>query len=424
MTVVYLLNIVAALVLPLWPIWFARSQVGLGWINPISIATVMGVPILAMITIGGPMALLDGGLFHVGYQYALLMANVLALMQFAGAVYFFRLSRSFAVERYLPFQHVRLERGDLLRGAVFFLLVFAAAMYLLASAEFGVVNWILNPREGYQLYRIGHGHWYALATSALAASVVLAFLGGGTVGTVLLATVFYVGLGYFLGSKGVLIAIFATAMIFFWFLRWRLLPWVMIVGTPLVFLLMVWNFYLSTGDAMELESITSYFSHLVNGAEYYRAYLNNEVGLFHGEVALSSLWTYVPRALMPDKPMVYGVTLINDIYFPGGAEATNTPAFAGAVEQHADFGPIGVVVFGFLSATSILTGLLSYLIFRKPGLRMDRITLGSVVLVLVQYAPHFGNFMPTGIYLIMLSFVLAALVVLRRPGDEGGEAPG
>jgi hypothetical protein len=249
-------------------------------------------------------------------------------------------------------------------------------------------------------------------------------MGGGTVGTVLLATVFYVGMGYFLGSKGVLIAIFATAMIFFWFLRWRLLPWVMIVGTPLVFLLMVWNFYLSTGDAMELESITSYFSHLVNGAEYYRAYLNNEVGLFHGEVALSSLWTYVPRALMPDKPMVYGVTLINDIYFPGGAEATNTPAFAGAVEQHADFGPIGVVVFGFLSATSILTGLLSYLIFRKPGLRMDRITLGSVVLVLVQYAPHFGNFMPTGIYLIMLSFVLAALVVLRRPSEEGGEAPG
>ncbi len=227
MTVVYVINIVAALVLPLWPIWFARREVGLTWLNPISISTAIGIPVQLMIIVGGPMALLDGGLFHGGYQYGLLMANLLSSCSWPSAIVFFRLSDTLAMERFLPFQRVPLTPADLRRGAIFFLLVFAAAMYLLASAEFGVVNWILNPREGYQLYRVGHGHWYALATSALAASIALAFLGGGTVATVLAATGFYVVMGYFLGSKGVLLSIFATATIFLWFLRWRPLIWVM-----------------------------------------------------------------------------------------------------------------------------------------------------------------------------------------------------
>ncbi len=42
--------------------------------------------------------------------------------------------------------------------------------------------------------------------------------------------------------------------------------------------------------------------------------------------------------------------------------------------------------------------------------------------MLVQYAPHFGNFMPTGIYLAMLAFVSGALIVLRRPVEEPEES--
>jgi hypothetical protein len=101
---------------------------------------------------------------------------------------------------------------------------------------------------------------------------------------------------------------------------------------------------------------------------------------------------------------------------------SHTPAFGGAVEQHADFGPLGVVVLGFFSTQAILTGLMSYLIFRRPGLRFGHITLATILLMLVQYAPSFGSFLPGGLYLLVLLGVLAILRILRRPPRHAARA--
>jgi hypothetical protein len=413
-TFIYCINITASVLLLFWPVWFARTQLRLPWINPLSIILMTALPVDLMVIFGGPLSLIEEGLFDIGYQYALLMTNVLMLAQASGAFFFFRLSKSVGAHLYMPFQQVLFESRDFRYSSRFFLMVFVFALFMLASAEFGVLNWLLNPREGYQLYRAGQGHWYALANSAIAVSFVLAFLARPTVGNLLYITAFYLGLGYLLGTKGVLLAIFTTTIVFFWFLRWRHLGKLVLVGMPLVFGLMTLNLYLAFGDGMELQSIVAYFDHFKNGADYYRGYLNHEVGLFHGEVVMSSLWAYVPRSLWPDKPWAYGITLVNEVFYPGQAELTHTPAFGGAVEQFADFGPLGVVLFGFFSSKAILTGLLSYLIFRKPGLRFDRVTLSTVMLILVQYAPAFGNFLPTGLYLLQLFVILVLLRLLFR----------
>jgi len=414
MTAIYFVNIVVAMLLLFWPVWFARTQLRLPWINPFSITMIVTVPIELLRLFIGPLFLIDGGLFDTGYQYALLMASLLALMQATGAVFFFRYFRSSGVHRYLPFQQIVLGRGDSLRGARFFLLVFCGALLALASAEYGVLNWIQNPRMGYQLYRTGQGHWYALATSALSVSMLLAFLARPTAGFLLINMAVYLVLGYFLGTKTVLLSIFISTLVFLWFLRWRHLGKLMLVGAPLLFALLVVNLYLALGDGFQLGNIIGYFDHLRNAADYYRGYLNGEIELFHGQVAISSLWTYVPRALWPDKPTVYGILYINEIFYPGLAEISHTPIFGAGVEQHADFGPLGVVVLGFFSSQAILTGLLSYLIFKRPGIRLDRITLATVLLLLVQYAPSFGTFLPGGLYLLLLLGVLAILRVLRR----------
>jgi len=414
MTSIYSLNIVVSVLFLFWPLWFARTQLRLPWINPFSIVLMVAAPVELMRLFIGPLFLIEGGLFDSGYQYALLMANLLALSQATGALFFFRFSGSIGAHRYLPFQQVSLGRRDTLRGARFFLLVFCLALFALANAEYGVVNWFLNPRMGYQYYRTGQGHWYALATSALSVSFVLAFMARPTAGFLLLNLILYLGLGYLLGSKAVLLSIFAAALVFLWFLRWRHLGKLMLLGAPLLFGLLVINLYLALGDGFQLGNIIGYFDYFKNAADYYRGYLNNEVELFHGEVILSSLWTYVPRVLWPDKPTVYGILHINEIFYPGLAGMTYTPAFGGAVEQHADFGPLGVVVLGFFSPLAILTGLLSYLIFKRPGLRFDRISLATVLLVLVQYAPSFGSFLPGGLYLLLLLGVLAILRMLRR----------
>ena len=411
MTFFYYINIVASVLLLFWPVLFARTVVRLQWINPLSIIFMITIPVDLMTLFAGSFSI-EEGLFDIGYQFALLMNNILSLAEICGAVFFFWLSSSIGAHRYVPFQHALLESRKLKYSSIFFLLIFLLALFIMASAEYGFLNWLNNPREGYQLYRAGQGHWYALATSAMAVSFVLALLARPTAANVLRVTVFYLGVAYLLGTKGVLLGVFTTMLIFLWFLKWPHLGNMVLFGTPLVFGLMIWNFYLAVGQGFELVTVAAYFDHFKNGADYYRSYLNNEVGLFHGEVVMSSLWAYVPRFIWPDKPWAYGVTLVNEIFYPGQAELTNTPAFGGAVEKFADFGWLGVVLFGIFSSKAILTGLLSFLIFRKPGLRFDRVTLSTVMLIIVQYAPGFGNYLPFGLYLFQLFLMLVILHLL------------
>ncbi len=411
MTFFYYINIVASVLLLFWPVLFARTVLRLQWINPLSIIFMITMPVDLMTLFAGSFSI-EEGLFDIGYQFALLMNNILSLAQICGAIFFFWLSNSIGAHRYVPFQHALLEPRKLKYSSIFFLLIFLLALFIMASAEYGFLNWLHNPREGYQLYRAGQGQWYALATSAMAVSFVLALLARPTAANVLRVTVFYLGVGYLLGTKGVLLGIFTTMLIFLWFLRWPHLGKMVLFGMPFIFGLMIWNLYLAVGQGLELLTIFAYFDHFKNGADYYRSYLNNEVGLFYGEVVMSSLWAYVPRSIWPDKPWAYGVTLVNEIFYPGQAELTNTPAFGGAVEQFADFGLLGIILFGIFSSKAILTGLFSFLIFRKPGLRFDRVTLSTVMLIIVQYAPGFGNYLPFGLYFFQLFLNLVILHLL------------
>jgi hypothetical protein len=195
-----------------------------------------------------------------------------------------------------------------------------------------------------------------------------------------------------------------------------------VIGAPLLFALLLINLFLALGDAFELQSILEYFDYYKNAADYYNAHFKGELPLFWGDVTLSSLWSYVPRALAPDKPAVYGILLVNEHFFPGAAELTNTPAFGGAVEQYADFGVLGVLVFGFFSAQAVLTALISYLLFIRPGMKMQHVSVGTLALLLVQYAPAFGSFLPSALYLLLLGFVLVALRVMRTR-RRGNSAP-
>jgi len=370
------------------------------------------LPIDLMIVFCGPFWLIEGGLFDIGYQYALFMNNIMTLAQVAGAFFFLSLSKLFCAYKYIPFKKVILGVKSLKYSSNIFFFLFLLNLLAVASAEFGVLNWLINPRQGYQLYRAGQGHWYILANSTLAVSFVLALLAKPNAKSMLLTTVVYLFFGYFLGSKSVLLAMFITTLVFLWFIRWHHLGKIVIIGTPIVFSLMILNLYLALGDGIELQSLVTYFDHYKNGADYYRAYLNHEINLFYGDVFFSSLWSYVPRAFYSEKPWVYGITIINEIFYPGQAELTNTPAFGGGVEQFADFGIFGVIIFGFFSSKAILTGIISDFIFRKPGTTLKHITLPTVMLMLIQYAPGFGGFLPSGLYILLLVMILLLLRIM------------
>lgn len=423
MEVLYALNLALAVLLLFWPVWFSRRKLRLPLINPFTIAMVISVPIELMKLIGGPLILIDEGLFDVGYQYGVLASNVLTVCQVLGVLMFFRLAQGMRLERYIPMRKRALSASDLRRVSWFFLLVFALAFYLLASAEFGVAEWIANPREGYQLHRTGQGHWFALAISALAVSMLASQLARPTAGAVLLRFPLYVVLAYLLGSKAILLNFFIATFVVLWFIRWKHLTLFITVGIPALFGLMLFNLYLALADTFELQTIVEYFDYYKNAAMYYNEYLSGKIDLFWGDIWLSSYASYIPRALWPDKPTVYGIVNIIDYFYPGSADLTNTPAFGGAVEQFSDFGFFSVALYGLFGSFSFLTGVLSYLIFRRPGFNVRAVTVGSFVLVLIQFVPAFGTFFPGALYGVLLVLVMIVTRILRGRKRKARRTP-
>lgn len=414
LAVLYSLNLVAAFALTFVPLWFSKRYLKLPWLNPYSIALAVTLPVQLMKLFAGPLLLLEeGGLFDPAYQFAVLMGSLLAVAQATGLVFFFQLFKAMRIEWHLPFQSRSISRKALRRAARLLLLIFAIALLLLASAEFGIQNWLANPREGYQLYRTGQGHWYAIATSTLGASFLLYFLARPQPGAVLMRTLVFLAFGYLLGSKFVLISIFAAGVTYLWFIHWRHLTKFLIFGMPFVFALAIWNLYLGIGADFELLTLVQYFDYYKNAADYYRMYLSGELPLFHGEILWTSLWSYVPRAVWTEKPVVYGVIIINEIFYPGAAELTMTPAFGGAVEQFADFGVIGVLLFGFLGPQALVVALLSYLIFVRPGFNLERMSMGMVAALVVQFAPAYGLYFPGALYVVLLGITMIVIAIGR-----------
>ena len=412
MKLLYFVNLFAAFALFFYPAWFSVRVLKLHIINPFSIILAMRLPEHVMKLYAGPLLLIEGGLFDEAYQFAVLMGNILMLLQAISLVAFYEIFILLRVERLIPFKQIVLKRVDMRRAEGFFLFACLISLCLLAHAEFGILNWILNPREGYQIYRVGHGHWYAIAISMLAAAMGVSAFVEKRPHKILRRGLFYLVLGYLFGSKGMLLAIASTTLVLLWFVNSRHLFKNIIFGTALVCLLMIWNLYMATGS-FELFSVISYFDYYKNAAEYYREYFSGSIKLFNGEVALTSLWAYVPRAFWPDKPFVYGIIHVNEIFFPGQAETTSTPAFGGGVEQFADFGVVGVLVSGLFSIQSLQTALLSYLIFRNPRINVDRITIASAVMIIVQFAPGFGTFLPGPYYFLMLVIVTAVIFAAK-----------
>lgn len=414
MIALYVLNLMTVAALTLWPLWFSRLQLRLRWINPFTIALVMVLPFEAMKLFGGPVFLLDDGLFDPGYQFAILMTNIQLLFQWFGAVMFLAVFRHLRITREWRERARPLSTKSMPLASLICLLLALVAWLLLAMSDFGIVGWLANPREGYQLHRTGAGHWFALSITFLAASMLLSFFARPTALNVLVKAPMFMALAYFTGSKGVMLSLFTTSMVFLAFLEWKPLPRFLGIGIPFIFSLLAYNLFLARGDVLTLASVFEYFDYYKNAAMYYGDYLRDQTRYFWGEIAWTSYASYVPRAFWPDKPVVYGILLVNEIYYPGQAELTNTPAFGGAVEYFADFGVPAVAASGLFSTVSILSALAGHLLFRNPGADIRRPTVPFVAAFTLQFAPAFGMFFPGALYGLLLGLLLAIFALYRR----------
>jgi hypothetical protein len=404
----YSLNIIISLILMLWPFWFSVGWLNLPRLNPFTIAMIVAIPIDLLRTFLGPLILIDGGLLDKGYQFALLMSNFSIIFKFCGIIFFIKLFYFIRLDKFSFFyKSIKFEIIDMRISCQLFLLVYFFALYVLASSEFGIINWLLNPRQGYQFYRAGQGYWYAIAVSSLSVSYLLSLLSDLNVKNIAIKTIIYIAYSYLLGSKGVYFSILTASLVFLWFLKWRYLYRAFFIGFFLVFGLAIFNLYQSSGDSFELGSVISYFDHYKNAADYYSAYLDGSISLFGGDVYLSSFWVMLPRDFFPDKPTVYGILKVVDLFYPGMSDLGFTPAFDGAVEYFCDFGFFGVMFFSFFCSNSFSVALISFFLFlNKEASIFDKASLSMVAILIIGYAPSFGSYFNSILYILLLMGVL------------------
>lgn len=367
MLLLYILNIAAyPLLLVFIPIYFTR-RLRLGWINPLTVVAGMNLPGLLITTLTGPAFLLEGSLFNPYFQYAMLVDNVHSALQQVVLIFLVRLflsnSRLKRLLERISSQGGQAKPGRMRAAAWIFLALYVIFFVMLAQHSFSVLQWIADPRTGYQLHRTGAGQWYALAITSLSVSIVLATLYGPNPNRTLLLTPIYLVLIYILGSKG-LVLFFAEYIVVVLALQHfrHLKPAIIVLGVMAAGLV-INNLFSMTGS-FGLQDLAEYSNGFTNAAMYYQRYLAGNMPLLHGDILASSFWSLVPRALYPDKPYVYGIMKIVEVFYPGAAENTSTPAFA-TINFFADFGWSGVIFDALFTPSNWLTGFLYALVLPR-----------------------------------------------------------
>lgn len=394
-----------------YPIYITR-YFKLSFFNPIIITFLFSAPIILFKTFVGPAFALENGIFNIYFNYAILMANIEAIIGLIVTATLLNVFRCNHIDsKILPYitpkWHISFLKMK--RVSIFFLVLFLLCFILVSSYSFGIINWLLSPRTGYQFHRTGVGHYYALALLFLSTSYALRLIYTRKSKSIFKWTLFYLLIVWFMGSKGFLLNFCGFAFIILWFKGYRRLNRIIWVGIPVVFGLLLVNF-----GSIDIEDISSYFDYYVNSALYYEEYLSGRIELFHGEIMFSNLWGLVPRGIYPDKPHVYGFLLVNEHFWPGLTEATHTPAFGGPIEAFADFGVFGVIISSIFNFSQWFIVLNYYMIFNALSFKKIKENPILIYLMLVTFAPCFMFFIDFPLSLLIFIFLAWIIGISNR----------
>lgn len=424
----YVLNIAAYFLVAVFaPIALTRSF-RLGWVNFITIPLAIGVPIGALTSFSGPYFILEDGCFNPYFQYALLVSNVHGLV---GGLMLLALIRLAVSRRPLVRLAERFVRSggpakpERMRAAALLFLALFALSFLMLTQSFGLVNWIADPRTGYQSHRAGAGQWYALCLTFLGVSLVLSTTYARSTYRMIALVPVYLALIYLLGSKSFIIAFTMYLINILAIRRFRYLTPVAIVILSAGAASTI-NTFIQSQKGFGLEQISSYSDYFVNAAMYYQDYLSGKIPLFHGQMLLTSLWDLVPRSVYPDKPYAYGTILIDEYYFPGAAAGTSTPAFA-TIDYFADFGWPQVIFSAILSVQTFLSAfVLSVLLPRLEAFNLNnrvphtRFLAYIYIFTLTPFFLYYFDFPLNTLLLLVIMGLINLMNRLRVAVPEAG----
>lgn len=420
MEVFFIINLSIAVALLFAPLWWSRKLLDQDWLNPVSLMVICMMPVEIFRLFVGQLfsngaEMTPANLMHPAYQFAVLMTNLQQGISLIMMVFAARLS----LIRHAPYMIPRMGQyspRDLRRLARVFFLLYIAAFLLLAISSGGVGSWLSDIRGSYIGKRDGNGVFYAAAVSFLSISYFFEGVSSSRSLQFVLRSLLYFVAIYVLGSKGFVLLFFIFCLVIIHRQGKVNVGRALLIAMPTAFILQLINFA-SGGESLDFASIAEYFNYYPNAAMYYEDYFRGALPLFGGTIFLTSFWEYVPRSLFPDKPYVYGILHLVEVYYPGGAESGNTPAFYGGVPQFADFGILGVLLFAFFNWTPLayIAGL-RYALKDRAFLSNGPMSGRTIVVSLLLFAPAFGAFLPLGlvVMLLLLIVILSKFVQMIR----------
>jgi len=411
MITIFLINTFLFLFITIFKVYYLSRYFNLGLLNPISIPFIIYFPVNLLGVFAGPMLILESGIFNSYFQNALFVTNLSLFILFGVTVYTLNFSRRNKFINQLDVKLIRVYR--LRKSRMIILSIFLFIMFLLfftlLTRDFGFLNWLKDPRTGYQFFRVGNGHWYALSLLCLSTSYAFMSLYMKKLPSLILVFLFYSFIVFFFGSKGFILSYAIFFLNLLWFRRSKKLRLFLFTIPVVAFSLMLINF-----NPSSLLSIFSYFDHYVNSAMYFEAYNNSKIDLFYGKIWLTDFYKYVPRSIYPDKPFVYGVIHVNELFFPGAAENTHTPVFGGPIALFADFGYIGVLLGSLFNISVVMEAVLMYSLYKNTDFKMIRSNSSRAFLFLWLLAPAFLVFFGTLYSLIILMLLLTLVIFFNR----------
>ncbi len=376
--------------------------------NPVTIFFWLKLPIDIFKIIIGPLFIIqiNDNYFYVGL--AILLSAFSELLE----LFLFYFLKPFLnkIKINLNFNEYKVNKINYIPLSILFFFLFLVSFYLLATKEFGLINWLLNPREGYQLYRLGSGQYWALSVTFLSLSFSFLMLRQSNFFFRIVFFLIYAYFAFLLGSKGLLIEYFIFLMLILWLFKDKYINKIIIIGTPIIITGLLYNFYVSVSE-FNIDSLATYFSYYTNSGMYLKEYFDNKIQLYYGKIFLSDFWSLVPRSIYPNKPFAYGIVLINEYFFPGAAEKTNTPAFGGPIAYFADFGIFGVIIFTLLNPIIIFRSIF-YLKLLK-NIQLDSIINNNLyfLLFILFYSPYLFILISFPLNLLLMFLILILIII-------------
>lgn len=247
---------------------------------------------------------------------------------------------------------ISIRSKSLVRMALILGIIFSMLMLVLSGPE-GLL-WLTNSRDAYIRLRAGSGQWWVLYQICVVLLFVKTLFEGAKKGNskfrIFKIVIFYCGLMYLTGSKSAVLIIPIFTILYFHFNNRVLSSSRLLAFFSLM--IMGFVFLVSEGNTINLVNVLRYFSDYVAVTALNIEQIDAQ-GFVFGEASFSSLWYWVPRSLIIDKPYEWGTTYLNGILFPGSAEQGHTPGVLLWITYYIDFGLIGVILYGvFLGSFS------------------------------------------------------------------------